>query len=207
MTFQRTIGGIAQTITWGTSNVNASPVQAVSLDNGFGGFPLDTTGNATQVNGGSYFGWTGGLSLGGNGTWTAPPPLIGVNSDSSLDSQADSVYLYFSTPIAGFAALFNFNPDAFSTPTVSAYDANGSLVGNDSDIINFSGHTTDHNVGILYGFLEPTALISMVVLSDANAVWTNLAITYGRPAPEPISLALLGTGLVGLGVARRFRRK
>ncbi|MBC7624147.1 MAG: PEP-CTERM sorting domain-containing protein [Aeromicrobium sp.] len=65
----------------------------------------------------------------------------------------------------------------------------------------------------MLGFLNTTNDIYVIALSNAYSVMTNISITYLEQSnpptevPEPITLALLGSGLLGLGVARRYRAK
>ncbi len=204
-TWLQATGGIMQSITWGTTNGNLNPVRADTLNNGFDLFPLDGQGNPVALTGGSLLSWGSSYSLGDNGTWDGTTRFIGVNSDSNATTTLpDTVFLYFSTPIAGFSALFNFNPDAFTTATVSAFDATGTQIPLNSNTI--VGANVGTNTGVILGFLDAMPDISFIVLTDANAVMANVSITYGEPAPEPITLALLGSGLAGLGLARRYRR-
>jgi hypothetical protein len=204
--WNQTVGATVLNLVWGTSNGNMDPAQADVLFSG--GYPFDGTGFTPAVNGGSLLSWTGSTDFGPTGIWDGSTPYIGVNSSTSVDSHAGTVYLVFSQPIAGFSALFNFNADTGDTGNVYAFDINGTQIGSNSASINDG--TGDTNSGLLLGFLDGGNDIYGIALSDAYSAMTNMSITFlETPAnvPEPITLALLGSGLAGLGLVRRYRRK
>ncbi len=206
--FAQTTGAVTQAMTWGTTNGNLNPVHAAALNAALGYYPLDGLGNSTPANGGSYFAGGSTVSLGGNGSWDGSIRYLGVNSDANAIFRTDTVYLYFSHPIAGFSALLNYNPNSGSAPTISALAQDTSVLGSDS-AISFStpGFATGVNQGRVFGFLNATPNISFIALSNASAVLGNIAITYGASVavPEPMTLAILGTGLLGLGLVKRRR--
>jgi hypothetical protein len=156
--------------------------------------------------GGSVFGLTGGYGFGANGSWTgALGPMAGVNDSTDFYGDTDTMTFAFATPQYAVGGFLNYYPGSSNPTTIAVYDSScdprvSACTPIESfDLTFLTGGAND--TGSFYGFKESTANISYFTLTDNYVGITNL--TTGA-VPEPNSLLLIGTGLLGaVGYGRK----
>jgi hypothetical protein len=123
------------------------------------------------------------------------------------------------TDIIALTAMTGVNPGEFASADISNQIKITDALGHQVDLfsptsintqVSSSGGVASFIGPITYDFTGANALVSSVLTDQAFytvSLTTQLRqnIAPGRPIPEPMTLALMGTGLLGLGMLRRRR--
>ena len=184
------IGQVGSNLPMPTANYFGSGPQT------FGNYTWSSTNATTQ--GGSVYGYTGSYGYLGNGAWDgALGPMAGVNDSFDVYGVTDTMTFAFATPVSYVGGFFNYVPGGSTPTTLAVYDTSNALI--ESYNLSFlTGGGT--NTGQWIRFVESMPIGSFTMTGNYVGV-TGQAVT---PTPEPGTIALLGSGIVGLaGFARR----
>lgn len=158
----------------------------------YGGYTWTSTNAIYQ--GGSAYGDTDAYGFGANGYWDGSlGPMVGLNDSFDNWSVTDTMTFAFATPVHSVGGFFNYQPGGSTPTTLSVYDTSCNPI-ESYNLTFLTGGGVNTGEWILFTESTPIGYFTM---SDN---YVGVLAT-----PEPGSLTLLGTGVIGL--AEILRRK
>jgi hypothetical protein len=113
------------------------------------------------------YGWTQNYNFGANGIWIGLPPMVGLNTWSSVSGRVDFFEYDFNDPVQGVGGIINWGTNDITVgpwgASISVYDASNNLL--EEATLSNSG-TNLLPPDSFYGFLENSPSISRFVLTD-----------------------------------------
>lgn len=187
------IGGLK--FFWATAS--CALVLSISLPSDALAVPIVDTTNVDFTGGSTSFSYDGGaftLSDNGAGPFDPSPVSVQTSATAALTSFFGQPTVYFDPPRGPLTFDNSYVYSSFATPAVIPYSATPSFLG-----LEVTGADGTH-----YGYAEfsGTDLIASAFESVAGV---GIVPVSHLAVPEPLSLSLLMSGLISLGVARRLR--